>query len=87
LKEYPSNVEDTLIYDKNLNEEDTLADQQGYLRNASKDPLAPLVRKDCKNPSCKETIVKVISIDKKGTSIYICPICGHMFYNNAVLQR
>lgn len=86
LKEYPSSVEDTLIYDKNLNEGDTLYDQQGYLRNASKDPLAPLVRKNCANAACKETIVKVISIDKKGASIFICPSCGHMFYNNTPFQ-
>jgi DNA-directed RNA polymerase subunit M/transcription elongation factor TFIIS len=79
LREYESNEEDTLVYSEDLNEDNTLYKDEAYLKNAIKDNLLKLVFKDCKNKNCKETIAKVLPIDKKGQSILICTSCGHKF--------
>lgn len=78
-KEYESNAKDTLVYSEDLNEDNTLYKDETYLKNAMKDNLLKLEYKTCKNKNCKETIAKVLPIDKKGQSIYICSSCGYKF--------
>lgn len=81
LDEYPSNDDDTLIIDEFMKEDETLYKHQIYLKNAAKDPLAKLIKKKCTNKYCKETIVKVVSVDVNGQSIFVCPSCDNKFYD------
>lgn len=82
LSEYDSTPEDTLMVDDFLREDETLYKHQTYLRNAPKDQLAKLVYKKCTNTYCKETIVRVVSVDVNGQSIFVCPTCENKFYNS-----
>ena len=79
LQEYNSSPDDTLLIDEYLKEDETLYKYQIYLKNAQNDNLTKLIYKDCTNKFCDETIIRVISIDKNGQSIYICPKCGNKF--------
>lgn len=77
LNEYPTSAEDTLMKNVSLQESETLYKSEIYLNIASKDPLAPLIQKNCNN--CDETIIKQIMIGDKGQSIYVCPKCNSKF--------
>lgn len=77
LNEYPTSAEDTLMKNVSLQESETLYKSEIYLNIASKDPLAPLIKKKCNN--CDETIIKQIMIGKNGQSIYVCPKCNSKF--------
>ena len=77
LTELPASAEDTLMTNVSLKESETLYKSEIYLNIASKDPLAPLVFKDCKN--CDETIIKQISVGENGEAIYVCPNCQTKF--------
>ena len=77
LTELPANEEDTLMSNVSLVESETLYKSEIYLNIAAKDPLAPLVFKDCKN--CDETIIKQISVGENSQGLFICPKCNHKF--------
>jgi len=79
MEEYDSIPRDTLMSDVSLVENEFLFKFQTYLKNAASDTLVKYIKKDCNNSQCKETIVKVISIDQNGQSIYICPTCNNRF--------
>lgn len=77
LTEISANSEDTLMINASLQESETLYKSEIYLNIAAKDPLAPLVFKNCKN--CDETIIKQISVGENAQGLYICPKCNHKF--------
>lgn len=77
LTEIPANVEDTLMANVSLKESETLYKSEIYLNLASKDPLAPLIFKQCKN--CDETIIKQIMAGENNEAIFVCPKCNTKF--------
>lgn len=77
LEEYNSTSKDTLLIDDHLKEDESLYIYRTYIKNAHIDNLTKLVYKKCKY--CDETITKVISINKNGQSVYLCPTCKSMF--------
>jgi len=79
MEEYASTAKDTLMINVSLVKNDSLSTNHTYLMNARYDNVAENIYEDCTNPDCNETIVKVISIDKNGQSIYICPRCNNKF--------
>ena len=77
LTELPANAEDTLMSNISLKESETLYKSEIYLNIASKDPIAPLIFKDCKN--CDETIIKLFVDAESGEATYICPKCNNQY--------
>jgi DNA-directed RNA polymerase subunit M/transcription elongation factor TFIIS len=77
LTELPANAEDTLMSNVSLQESETLYKSEIYLNLASKDPIAPLIFKNCN--SCDETIIKQIMVGENGEAIYVCPKCETKF--------
>ncbi len=77
LKEYATSDEDTLMKTVSFKESETLYKSEIYLNVAHNDPLAPLVKKDCKE--CDETIIKQILIGDNYQGLYICPKCKTKF--------
>lgn len=78
-EEYTSTSSDTLLVDEIIRETETLYKHDSYIKNAHDDTIAELIKKDCTNSSCDESIVHVIKIDKNGQSLYICPKCKNKF--------
>jgi DNA-directed RNA polymerase subunit M/transcription elongation factor TFIIS len=77
LNEFDTSAEDTLMKTVSLQESETLYKSEIYLNIASKDPLAPLIKKKCNN--CEENIIKQIMIGENGQSIFVCPKCNSKF--------
>jgi DNA-directed RNA polymerase subunit M/transcription elongation factor TFIIS len=68
---------DTLMLNISLKEEESLYKNDIYLNLASKDRIAPLIKKKCIN--CDYDYVRDINIMSSGESIFICPKCEHRF--------
>ena len=79
FEEYPLTDVDTLMIDEYLQESNTIHNYRAYLQNAHSDPIIELIRKDCPNKGCDETIVNVIKVAENGQSLYVCPKCRHQF--------
>ena len=77
LTELPADADDTLMVNVSLKESETLYKSEIYLNLASKDPIAPLIYKNCNK--CDETIIKQIMIGENGEAIYVCPKCESKF--------
>lgn len=75
--EEDSKPEDTLMLTVSLREEESLYKNDIYLNIASKDNIAPLIKKKCTN--CGHDYVRDINIMSSGESIFICPNCEHRF--------
>ena len=73
----PATPSDTLMISVSLREEQSLYKSEIYLNAASKDRIAPLVEKKCKN--CDETIIKQIHLMTTGETVYVCPKCESRF--------
>ncbi len=79
FEEYQSSPEDTLMIDEFLQETDTTYRHRNYLRNAHGDSISELAHKQCANPQCKESIVRVIKVNPTGQISYVCPTCTTQF--------
>lgn len=79
FEEYKSSPEDTLMIDEFLQENDTTYKHRNYLKNAYNDTISELEHKNCINSKCKETIVRVIKVNKNGQALYVCPTCKTQF--------
>lgn len=79
LKEFKSEPKDTLMLSIDLKESDSYYKDESYINLSVYDNLSILVKKDCENPNCDETIIKMITIEKDLSNIYICPTCSYKF--------
>jgi uncharacterized C2H2 Zn-finger protein len=79
FEEYESTPEDTLMIDEFLQENDTTYKHRNYLKNAQFDTISELEQTPCANTNCKETIIRVIKINKNGQALFVCPTCGTKF--------
>jgi DNA-directed RNA polymerase subunit RPC12/RpoP len=79
FEEYQLSPEDTLVIDEYLQENDTTYRHKNYLKNAHNDTISELAYKDCINPKCDETIVRVIKVAENGQALYVCPTCKAQF--------
>jgi len=78
-KEYPSTPEDTLMLSIDLKESESFYKHETFINLSIDDNLSKLIKKDCTNDECNETIIKVITINETLQNIYICPKCGNRF--------
>ena len=77
LTEIESTAEDTLMSNVSLQESETLSKSEIYLNLSPKDPISPLIKKNC--TKCDETIIRQIMIGDNGEAIFICPKCENKF--------
>jgi DNA-directed RNA polymerase subunit M/transcription elongation factor TFIIS len=79
-KEFKSNDTDTLRKKVNLHvSQSSLYKYETFIKLAAKDDTVPHIQKNCENPKCNETILKMITVSDNMQFIYLCPSCDKIF--------
>lgn len=79
FQSFKSKPEDTLMLSVDLKESKTFYKSETFINLSTYDNLSKLIKKDCQNENCDETIIKIITINTDLQSIYLCSKCGYKF--------
>lgn len=79
-KEFKSTNNDTLRKKVNLHtSQSSLYKYETFIKLSVGDNAIQRIHKNCENPNCDETIMKIITVSDNMQFIYICPKCQRLF--------